>query len=248
MGAPMQVQPNAGWTNREVEQYTARVIYGYLAGLLFPDSSGRFAPTDFVSYLGDFDTIANFSWGSAVLARLFSGLCRASLRVNNACPCGCMLLLQLWAWAQITTICPDVHSLPRHRHDDYVPGSAKWRMSKEYSRTARQNVRYFRDQFDGLLERHGYLLYRSYIEPVMPLRFARQFGRLQEVPDLPYAYVPSHHKSSGTLSMNIVNECARLWNENRFLFVAINHMTEVTEQNNVGENLGMGYRDWFAAV
>ncbi|VFQ73145.1 unnamed protein product [Cuscuta campestris] len=62
-----QVQPNAGWTNREVEQYTARVIYGYLAGLLFPDSSGRFAPTDFVSYLGDFDTIANFSWGSAVL-------------------------------------------------------------------------------------------------------------------------------------------------------------------------------------
>ncbi|VFQ92795.1 unnamed protein product [Cuscuta campestris] len=53
------------------------------------------------------------------------------------------------------TIRPDVHSLPRYRHDDYVPESdphgARLRMSKEYSRTARQNVQYFGDQFDGLL-------------------------------------------------------------------------------------------------
>ncbi|RAL41693.1 hypothetical protein DM860_008875 [Cuscuta australis] len=137
---------------------------------VWKNSSGRFAPTDFVSYLRDFDTIANFSWGSAILTRLFSGLCRASLRVNNARPCGCILLLQLWAWARITTICPDVHSLPRHRHDDYVPGSdphgARWRMSKEYSRTAQQNVRYFRDQFDGLLERH--ILWQPYNVQVLP--------------------------------------------------------------------------------
>ncbi|VFR01931.1 unnamed protein product [Cuscuta campestris] len=78
-----------------------------------------------------------------------------------------------------------------------------------YSASARQNVRYFRNELDCLQFRNvvwqpsdidnlpaycrrspqrwtfqGYVIYRSIIEPVMPMRFTRQFGMLQTMPEL----------------------------------------------------------------
>ncbi|VFQ79306.1 unnamed protein product [Cuscuta campestris] len=86
-------------------------------GLLFPDTSGRFAPTDFVLFLDDFDRTSQYSWGLAVLAQLYNSLCRTALKKNDRTrPGGCLLLLQLWAWSRLLPIRPKVKIQANYRH------------------------------------------------------------------------------------------------------------------------------------
>ncbi|VFQ63911.1 unnamed protein product [Cuscuta campestris] len=268
-------QPDVHWTDEQVKQYTAGVIYGYLGGLLFPDTSGRYVTTDFVPLLEDFDHTSKYSWGSAVLARLYSSLCRTSLRTNDGTrPSGCVLLLQLWAWARFLPIRPVVRDLPNDRHgplffDD--PHGARWRVRKSYAHTARNNGRYFRDQFDGALYRHvdwepydvdslpayckagqrlwsfeGIIIYRWHVEPIMPRRFARQFGKLQTIPELPYPYGADNHKCGGTHSRETLSAYIHEGREDRYNHVVLDQMEALPSPRDTGEHVGQGYRDWFA--
>lgn len=55
----------------------------------------------------------HFSWGSAVLACTYRGLCDAVSRNSpNATISGCVLLLQLWSWERFPVGRPYVHPEP----------------------------------------------------------------------------------------------------------------------------------------
>ena len=55
------------------------------------------------------DDITERSWGSAVLAATYRGMCNAcQLTGSRAGLLGCPLLLQLWSWERFPIGCPDV--------------------------------------------------------------------------------------------------------------------------------------------
>ncbi|WVZ85292.1 hypothetical protein U9M48_032237 [Paspalum notatum var. saurae] len=72
--------------------------------VMFCGSAGSFVPKHlllFTRYVADapLEAIPQFSWGSAVLAATYRGLCMSCLKSSSAEPIfgGCPLLLQLWA-------------------------------------------------------------------------------------------------------------------------------------------------------
>src|SRR5438128_8134485 len=65
------------------------------------------------------DDVPTWSWGSAVLAATYSGLCDACLKmIANAVLTGCPLLLQLWAYERFAVGRPIVDHTP-YKHDLY---------------------------------------------------------------------------------------------------------------------------------
>ncbi|VFQ75439.1 unnamed protein product [Cuscuta campestris] len=138
-----------------------------------------------------------------------------------------------------------------------------------YSASARQNVRYFRNELDCLQFRNvvwqpydidnlpaycrrspqlwtfqGYVIYRSIIEPVMPMRFTRQFGMLQIIPELTHPYTEAYHKPKGCKSTQTVQACVAQWRDNRFALTVFHEMEPI-----VGENpfqITVEYANWFA--
>src|SRR5437762_14183102 len=65
------------------------------------------------------DDIPTWSWGSAVLAATYHGLCDAYSKMNEfAILAGCPLLLQLWAYERFTVCRPCLDHSP-YEHDFY---------------------------------------------------------------------------------------------------------------------------------
>ncbi|VFQ68962.1 unnamed protein product [Cuscuta campestris] len=151
-----QVLP--GNTDREAERYKASVILQLLGGTLFPNSTGRFVPVEFLPLLRTPEITAQFSWGSAVLANLYRNLCKVALKKTDKPRfCGCALLLQLWAWSRIILVRPEVRVVNNDRHGplrEDEPHGARWRIRRLFNGTSRFSVRNYRDQFDGSLLRH----------------------------------------------------------------------------------------------
>ncbi|VFQ67673.1 unnamed protein product [Cuscuta campestris] len=138
-----------------------------------------------------------------------------------------------------------------------------------YSASARQNVRYFRNQLDSLQFRNvvwqpydidqllaycrhspqlwtfqGYVIYRSIIEPVMPMQFTRQFGMLQTIPDITHPYTEAYHKTKGCKSTHSIQACVAQWRDNRFALTVFHEMEPI-----VGENpfqITVEHAHWFA--
>ncbi|VFQ93818.1 unnamed protein product [Cuscuta campestris] len=151
----------------------------------------------------------------------------------------------------------------------YFRVGARWKQTKMYSASARQNVRYFRNQLDSLQFRNvvwkpydidnfpaycrrspqlwtfqGYVIYRSMIDPVMPMRFTRQFGMLQTIPELTHPYTEAYHKTKGCKSTHSVQACVAQWRDNRFALTVFHEMEPI-----VGENpfqITVEYAHWFA--
>lgn len=81
--------------------YSKAYILGLLANILFPDTSGDTTNAHWVCLLeGSAEEIAEYNWGSAVLAYLYRAMCKAC-KIGVRGVAGCVLLLQLWAYEHL---------------------------------------------------------------------------------------------------------------------------------------------------
>ncbi|RYR30058.1 hypothetical protein Ahy_B01g054865 [Arachis hypogaea] len=83
----------------------------HIETILFGDKSGAGVHWKFLPLLRDFASIGHYSWGSACLAHLYRGLCRAS-RYNCKEIDGPITFLLGWAWIRLPYLSP----LPREPH------------------------------------------------------------------------------------------------------------------------------------
>ncbi|WVZ62019.1 hypothetical protein U9M48_011814 [Paspalum notatum var. saurae] len=93
-----------GATEYEVARHLEAYVLWLMGWVMFCSSAGSFVPKHllpFARYVADgpLEAIPQFSWGSAVLAVTYRGLCTSCLKSSGAEPIfgGCPLLLQLWA-------------------------------------------------------------------------------------------------------------------------------------------------------
>ncbi|CDP03974.1 unnamed protein product [Coffea canephora] len=199
-----QLPPDA--PDEMVRQYARMCILILLGGLLFADSCGNVVSLNWLDYVRDLEAMSKYSWGSAVLACLYSRMCHAS-HVGQNTTGGPYLLLQLWAWERIPTIRPDV-SLQRLTGD--YPRGGRWSAERTGVDPPSQDVSYYREQLsllrmdqfiwmpypDDVLAslpeycRRGARIWRArvplifwhIVEFYFPDRVLRQFGMKQNIP------------------------------------------------------------------
>lgn len=73
--------------------------------LLFPESTGNSVNMMYLPLLRDFNQTREYSWGSAVLAYLYSSLCK-NAKKDTCTFNGCALLLQVWGWWRMDSLSP----------------------------------------------------------------------------------------------------------------------------------------------
>ncbi|WVZ74593.1 hypothetical protein U9M48_022757 [Paspalum notatum var. saurae] len=93
-----------GATEYEVARHLEAYVLWLMSWVMFCSSAGSFVPKHllpFARYIADgpLEATPQFSWGAAVLAATYCGLCTSCLKSFGAEPIfgGCPLLLQLWA-------------------------------------------------------------------------------------------------------------------------------------------------------
>ncbi|XP_071914109.1 serine/threonine-protein phosphatase 7 long form homolog [Coffea arabica] len=120
-----------------------------LGGHLLSDKSGNKVLLLYILLLRDLKTVGQYSWGSAILATLYRSLCSAT-SPSRSTIAGPLVLLQLWAWERIPTMCPD-----RVKPLEHYPGpyGVWWNVQFDVHRVARHVVSIFRDQLTGLRAR-----------------------------------------------------------------------------------------------
>ena len=92
-------------TDLEVEFAAQRLIFHLLGGFFFSETTKRDVKCSFLHIINNFEEGGTYSWGSAILSYLYRALCRGS-NYNTATVCGCMVLLQLWAWERLPMVRP----------------------------------------------------------------------------------------------------------------------------------------------
>ncbi|XP_072064307.1 serine/threonine-protein phosphatase 7 long form homolog [Arachis hypogaea] len=129
-----------------IQRYVKCHIMLLIGTILFGDKSGAGVHWKFLPLLRDFASIGHYSWGSACLAHLYRGLCRAS-RYNCKEIDGPITLLFGWAWIRLPYLSP----LPREPHN--FPLANRWRNWEHGDRRYRYlNLAHFRKAFDELQE------------------------------------------------------------------------------------------------
>ena len=83
-------------------QYARRYLLWLIGGFLFPNTTGMYVHNSWLSLLVDFNQTRTYSWGSAVLAFLYCGMCEASHPTKKGLP-GCNFLLQVWGYCRDVT-------------------------------------------------------------------------------------------------------------------------------------------------
>ena len=102
-------------------------LMGYV---LFCSSAGNVVPKHYLAYArhvadAPLDQVPRFSWGSAVLAATYRGLCTTCMKSGAAERMfgGCPLLLQLWAHERFQIGRPSIDPQPYHSYpQDDVDG------------------------------------------------------------------------------------------------------------------------------
>ncbi|KAL8542664.1 hypothetical protein ACS0TY_003519 [Phlomoides rotata] len=89
----------------DVDKYARGCALLLLGSLMMPDTSRCAVSLMYLHFLEDVTTAHRYSWGSAVLARLYREICTASQSGAKTIG-GAMSLLQIWAWSRITTLQP----------------------------------------------------------------------------------------------------------------------------------------------
>ena len=73
--------------------------------MLFPESTWNNVNFMYLSLLKNFDKTRKYSWGSAILAQLYSSLCKNA--TNDKCTFFlCAFLLQAWGWWRMESLNP----------------------------------------------------------------------------------------------------------------------------------------------
>ncbi|CAL0312232.1 unnamed protein product [Lupinus luteus] len=89
-----------------VQQHARAFILRMIGGFLMPDTSGSRVHLMYLPLLEDLSDTYEYSWGAAVLACLYRGLCRAALISKQVEVGGCLLLLQSWAYDRMPMFAP----------------------------------------------------------------------------------------------------------------------------------------------
>ncbi|XP_019450702.1 PREDICTED: serine/threonine-protein phosphatase 7 long form homolog [Lupinus angustifolius] len=89
-----------------IEQHARAFILRMIGGFLMPDTSGNRVHLMYLPLLEDLTETFQYSWGSAVLACLYRGLCRATIIRDQKEIGGCLLLVQSWAYDRIENLAP----------------------------------------------------------------------------------------------------------------------------------------------
>ncbi|KAK4408652.1 Serine/threonine-protein phosphatase 7 long form [Sesamum angolense] len=141
-----------------VVQYARAVALLLLGGTMCPDSSGNLVSLLYLAKLEDIVAARNYSWGSAVLAFLYSELCNASEK-GKAAIGGALQLVHIWVWSRIIPLCPGLgapsvhmgpHQIDNNRVLPGAPYGAMWNCEHTFTRTVRTTVRVIRDILDEM--------------------------------------------------------------------------------------------------
>ncbi|XP_019418584.1 PREDICTED: serine/threonine-protein phosphatase 7 long form homolog [Lupinus angustifolius] len=186
---------------RQARAFILRMIGGYL----MPDTSGSRVHLMYLPLLEDFSQTFQYSWGSAVLACLYRGICRAALISYQIEIGGCLHLLQSWSWAydRIPMLAPRVHN----NDSQTFPLVQRWAQHLITTNIPGHATNIIRSMLDRLrIERFGWTPYRNitYVGPIPDVvrarvslicfalvewhatnRVMRQFGLLQPIPEDP---------------------------------------------------------------
>ena len=101
--ASMELNENSSENDRVVKARTyIMILFGTF---LFPESTGNSVNFMYLHLLTNFEKTRKYSWGSAVLAHLYSSLCKNA--VKEKCTFyGCAFLLQAWGWWRMESLNP----------------------------------------------------------------------------------------------------------------------------------------------
>ncbi|XP_027348163.1 serine/threonine-protein phosphatase 7 long form homolog [Abrus precatorius] len=98
-----------GWlpVNSDIRraQHARGYILSLLGHVLMPNKNNSVVHTKFLQLLAQVNEIGNYSGGSACLSFLYRGLDRGS-RHDAREICGCIILLQVWAWHRLPWLAP----------------------------------------------------------------------------------------------------------------------------------------------
>jgi hypothetical protein len=70
-------------TQEQLFQYFRAYVLYLLGKIIVPDTSGNRIHNMYLPLLEDMDTIKSYSWGSALLAQLYRGMCGAAMYSNK---------------------------------------------------------------------------------------------------------------------------------------------------------------------
>ncbi|KAL9661066.1 hypothetical protein QQ045_025885 [Rhodiola kirilowii] len=86
-----------------LKKYVRAYLLNLIGSTLFSGKSGKTIPLYFLPLLVDLDRVRNYSWGSAVLAYLYSNMCGACTIGHNQLA-GAPLIIQFWSWNRLSRI------------------------------------------------------------------------------------------------------------------------------------------------
>ncbi|XP_050908602.1 protein MAIN-LIKE 2-like [Lathyrus oleraceus] len=79
------------------------ILFG---NFLFPESTGNSVNIMYLPLLRNINKVNTYSWGSAVLAHLYSALCK-NAKKNTCTFFSCAYLLQAWGWSRMSSLAPE---------------------------------------------------------------------------------------------------------------------------------------------
>ncbi|KAL9687271.1 hypothetical protein QQ045_031670 [Rhodiola kirilowii] len=86
-----------------LKKYARAYLLNLIGSTLFTDKSGKAISLHFLPLLEDLDNVVNYSWGSAVLACLYSNMCTACM-IGHSQLAGAPLIIQFWCWDRLSRI------------------------------------------------------------------------------------------------------------------------------------------------
>ncbi|KAF1899190.1 hypothetical protein Lal_00019312 [Lupinus albus] len=173
-------------TETVIDQHARAFILRMIGGFLMPDTSGSRVHLMYLLLLEDLSETYQYSWGSAVLACLYRGLCRAALISRQIEIGGCLLLLQSWAWSQhliTTNISGHATNIIRSMLDRLRIDQFVW--------TPYQNID-FMGQIPDMARSRVPLICFAIVEWHAADRVMRQFGLQQPIPQDPINLQKQH--------------------------------------------------------
>ncbi|KAJ3691366.1 hypothetical protein LUZ61_020530 [Rhynchospora tenuis] len=211
------LRPDA--TNLEVQQHFRAYLLCVLGSFLMTDLTGDSVPCMYLRLLIDVDNIGSYSWGSAILAKMYRMLCHACKK-NAKQIAGPIPLMQMWAYERFKIGRPIVLS----RVPEYLPPrgfywSKRHEWKKRKNKCTLQDYRKMLDLIqDEDVEWTPYdisirsilpptcmaghenwlsmapLIDFNIVEKYRPDRVMRQFDKFQVIPPPARSTLPDAHK------------------------------------------------------
>ncbi|KAF1882120.1 hypothetical protein Lal_00038764 [Lupinus albus] len=187
-----------------IDQHARAFILRMIGGFLMSDTSGSRVHLMYLLLLEDLSETYQYSWGSAVLACLYRGLCRAALISRQIEIGGYLLLLQSWAYDRIPMLAPRLNVPTTNLFPLVVPtfnhGKYSWSCNHiirsmldrlRMDQTPYQNID-FMGQIPDMARSRVPLICFAIVEWHAADRVMRQFGLQQPIPQDPINLQKQH--------------------------------------------------------